>query len=112
MSRFGNPAVDAPRRLGRRGLFLAQVAVGQPVPDHLEREEMLALLAQHPAQALHVGLEELAVPRRRALRVHEALALEEPNFGDGDVRELLAQQRQDVPDGEVRTRGHSFPATR
>jgi hypothetical protein len=64
MSRFGSPAVDAPRRPGRRGLLLAQVAVGQPVADHLEREEMLALLAQNPAQALHVGLEELAVPRR------------------------------------------------
>jgi hypothetical protein len=112
MSRFGNPAVAVRRRLGRCGLLLAQVAVGQPVPDHLEGEEVLALLAQYPAQALHVGVEELSVPRRRALRVHEALALEEPNLGDGDVGELLAQQRQDVPDGEVRAGGHSFPATR
>jgi hypothetical protein len=112
MSGFGNPPVAVPLPLGRHTLVLAQVAVGQPVTDHLEREEVLPLLAQHPTQALHVGLEELAVPRRRAFRVHEALALEKPDFGDGDVGELLAQQREDVADGEVRARRHSLPATR
>ena len=50
---------------GRRWrLALVQVAIGQAVPDHLERQEMLPLLAQDPAQALHVGFEELAVARR------------------------------------------------
>ena len=56
--------------------------------------------------------EELAVPRRRPLGVHQALALEEADLRDGDVGELLPEQRQDVADGEVRAAGHSLPATR
>ena len=64
----------------------------QAVPDDLERQEVLALLAQHPAQPLDVVLVELAVARRRALGVDEALALEEADLRDGDVGELLAQQ--------------------
>src|SRR3954453_18269890 len=46
---------------------------------------------------------ELAVPRRRALRLHQPLVLQEPDLGDGDVRELRAQQR------EHRTDAHRLP---
>jgi hypothetical protein len=94
------------------GSAFAEVAIGQAVADDLERQKVLALLAQHPAQALHVGLEELAVTRRGTLRVHQSLALEETDLRDGHVRELLAQQREDVPDGQVRAAAHSLPATR
>ena len=77
---------------------------------------MLALLAQHPAQALDVVLVELAVPRGRALRVDQALALEEPDLGDGDVGELLPEQGQDVADRQVAelrgARPHSSAAAR
>ena len=75
--------------------------VGQAVPDHLEGQEVLALLAQHPAQPLDVMVVELAVARRRALGVDQALALEESDLRDGDVGELLAQQREDVADRQV-----------
>ena len=85
--------------------------VVQAVLDHLEGQEVLPLLAQHPAQALHVVLVELAVARRRALRVDQALALEEPDLGDGDVGELLAEQGQHVPDRQVRAGAHA-PAAR
>jgi hypothetical protein len=51
---------------------------------------MLPLLAQDPTETLHVGLEELAVARRRALGVHQALALQEADLGDRDVGKLLA----------------------
>ncbi len=54
----------------------------------------------------------LPVPRRRALGVDQALALEEPDLRDRDVGELLPQQGQDVTDGEVGAAGHSLPATR
>ena len=91
---------------------VVEVPVGQAVPDHLEGQEVLALLAQHPAQALHVVVEELAVARGRTLGVHQALALEEADLRDGDVGELLPQQGQDVADGEVGAAAHSFPATR
>ncbi len=45
------------------GPGVVEVPVGQPVPDDLEGQEVLTLLAEHPAQALDVVLEELAVPR-------------------------------------------------
>ena len=91
---------------------VVQLPAGQAVPDHLEGQEMLPLLAEHPAQPLHVVVEELAVARRRTLGVDQALALEEADLRDGDVGELLPEQRQDVADGEVGAAAHSFPATR
>ena len=94
------------------GRPLVELPVGQPVPDDLEGQEMLALLAQHPAQPLHVVVEELSVARRRSLGVHQALALEEADLRDRDVGEFLPEQGQDVTDGEVRTAAHSLPATR
>ena len=112
VSRFGNPPVAAPAvSEGARSPSPRSPSASRSRIT-LSGQEVLPLLAQDPAQALDVGLEELAVPRRRALRVHQALALQEADFGDGDVGELLTQQRQDVPDREVRTGGHSFPATR
>jgi hypothetical protein len=110
MDRFGHPPVP--------GLFvglclgLAHVAAGEPVPDHLERQEVLSLLAEDPTESFDVRLEEFAVPRRRALGVDQALALEEPDLGDRDVGEFLPQQRQHVANGQIRAPGHSFPATR
>ncbi len=74
--------------------------------DHLERQEVLALLAQHPSQPFDVVLVELAVPRRGALGVDETLALEEADLRDGDVGELLAQQGEDVPDRQVCPTAH------
>ena len=76
--------------------------------DHLERQEGVPLLAQDPAQALDVRLVELPVARRRALRVDQALALEEADLGDGHVGELLLQERQDLPYREMGTAGHGL----
>ena len=85
-------------RTGQGGVALA----GQAVADDLEREEVLALLAQDPAQPLDVVVVELAVARRRALRVDETLALEETDLRDRDVGELLPQEGEHVADGQVR----------
>ena len=68
---------------------------------------MLALLAQDPAQSLDVVLVELAISRRGPLRIHQTLALQKADLGDGHVRELLAQQGQDVTDGQVGPCTHS-----
>jgi hypothetical protein len=88
-----------------RGLIL--VAIGfEPVLDDLQGEEVLALLTKHPPQAFDVVLVELPVARGRALRVDQPLALEEPDLGDGDVRELLSEQAQDVSDRQVGPSAH------
>ena len=87
----------------RRSLLL------QAVLDHLERQEVVALLAQDPAQPLDVGLVELAVARRRALGVEQALALEEPDLGDRDVGELVLEQGEDLADRQVGSRSARRP---
>jgi hypothetical protein len=97
MDGLGHPPV--PGRFVGVGIGLVLVAVGEPIPDHLERQEVLSLLAQDPTESFHVRLEEFAIPRRGAFRVHQTLALEEPDLGDRDVREFLPQQRQHVANG-------------
>jgi hypothetical protein len=90
-------------------------ALAQAVLDHLEGEEVLPLLAQDPAEPIDVAVVELPVPRRRALGVDEALALEEADLRDADVGEFLPQERQDLADGQVepvRHRRPTRPATR
>jgi BarA-like signal transduction histidine kinase len=53
---------------------------------------MLPLLAENPPKTFDVIVVELAVPRRRPLRIQQPLALQEPDLGDRDVRELLPQE--------------------
>ncbi len=97
---------------GRSRFVRVEITLGQPVPNDLQGQEVLTLLAEHPTESFDVMLEELAVPRGGSLGVDQTLALEEADFGDGDVGELLAEQRQDITDGEVRPAAHSLPATR
>jgi len=63
-----------------------------------EREEGVALLAKYPSQALYVVVIELPVARRRPLGVNEALAFEEADLRDRDVRELVPEEREDLAD--------------
>jgi hypothetical protein len=81
-----------------RGVDLAGI---EAVLDHAQRQVVPSLFGEDHAEQLDVGLVELAVAGRRALRGDEALALEEPDLGDRDVGELLEQQAQDLPDREV-----------
>ncbi len=78
----------------------------QTVLDHLEGQEVLPLLAEHPAKPLHIVVVELAVAGRGPLRIDQALALEEPDLGDGHIREFLPQEGQDITDGEVGPAAH------
>ncbi len=83
-------------RTGPRNLLLPELA-----PDHLQREKVLPLLTEDPAEPLDVLVIELAVARRRPLGVEQTLALQKSNLGDGDVGELLFEEGQDFSDGEV-----------
>ena len=65
----------------------------EPALYDLERQEVFALLAEHPFQALDVVVVELAVSRRCAFRIDESLAFQESDLRDRDVRKLLAQKR-------------------
>jgi hypothetical protein len=112
VDRLGHLAVASFGVGNRVGHGVVEIPLGQAVADHLEWEEVLTLLAQYPAQPLHIVLEEFSVTRRRALGVDQALALEKADLRDGDVGKFLAQKGQDVTDGEIRTAGHSLPATR
>ena len=97
------------RRSRRRGCRCSTCTVRvvvQPILDHLERKEVLALLAQDPAESLDVVLVELPVARRRPFRIDQTLALEEPDLRDGDVGKLLAEKGEHVSDREVRPRAH------
>ncbi len=76
--------------------------------DDLQREEVLLLLVQDPAQTGEVGVVELAVPRRRALRVDEPLALEEPDLRDRDVGELVTQFGEHLADREMTVHARPF----
>ncbi len=75
---------------------------------------MVPLVAEDPAKALDVTLVELAVPRRRALRVEQPLALEKADLGDGDVGKGVLQEAEHLADGEVGAIGsggrHGRPA--
>ena len=86
----------------QRGLVGTSVDHVDPVVerslDHLEREELVALLAQDPAQALDVGVIELAVSGRVAVGVDQSLALEEADLGDRHIGELLGEHGQHLAD--------------
>jgi hypothetical protein len=75
MGRMGSCPV-ASRRLGLRlggtrfDLDIAEIPCIQAVPDDLEGQEVLPLLAQDPTEPFHVWLEELSVARRRTLGVN------------------------------------------
>ena len=88
---------------------LVDLATLQPIADDPQRQEVFALLAQDDPQTIDVEVVELAIARRCALGVDEALALEEADLGDGDVGELLEQERQDLTDGQVRVFRHGLP---
>src|SRR4029079_18194018 len=79
---------------------------GEAALDHLPGQEMLALLTQDPAQAFHVGVVELPIAGRGALWIEQALALEESDLGDGDVGELVLEEREHFPNRHERPLRH------
>ena len=96
---FGRRVAHLEQRRGGRGRVAH--AVLEAAFDHLEGEEVLALLAEDPAEAIDVGLVELAVTGRRPLGNEQPPALEETDLRDRHVRKLLTQQRENVANGQV-----------
>src|SRR5262249_55607375 len=78
-------------RSGRRGELL---------PDHAQRQELVALQAQDRLQPLDVVLAEEPVAALRPSRREQALVLEIADLRDRDVRELGLQAAADRPDRE------------
>ena len=85
----GRPAALA---LGRPG------AGGELLPDHAQRQELVALQPQDRLEALDVLLAEEPVAAARALRRQQALILEVADLRDRDVRELRLEPRADGAD--------------
>jgi hypothetical protein len=94
--------------VGASGDLLAahRIDLEEAALDDPQGQEGVALLAQDPTKALDVALVELPVTRWGALGVDQALAFQEADFGDGDIRELLVEQGEHFPDRKVRTIGH------
>ncbi len=103
----GSRARSSSSWVGGAGL-VGLVAVGavETTLDDLQRQEVLALLPQDPAESLDVEVIELPVTRRRALGVDEALALEEPDLGDRQVGEVGLQEAEHLADRQVRAAAH------
>src|SRR5581483_5657871 len=81
------------------------LALGRPggrelVADHAQRQELVALEAEDRRQPLEVLLAEEPVAAARALRREQALVLEEADLRDRDVRELVREAPDDLPDPE------------
>src|SRR5690606_18487721 len=69
--------------------------------DDLEGEEVVTLLLEDETETGEILSAELAIPGRGSIRVDQALALEEPDLGDGDVRELVSQEVDRLPDAQL-----------
>ena len=80
-------ALAAPGRAGRRELL----------PDHAQRQELVALEPEDRLEALDVVLGEEPVAALRPARREQALVLEVADLRDRDVRELLSSLLQTAP---------------
>ena len=72
--------------------------------DDPQGEVIFALLAQDASQQIYVIGIELAIAGGRALGIDQTLALQESDLGDGHIRELFEQQRQNFPNRKVTCR--------
>src|SRR4029453_2311148 len=70
----------------------------QLLPDHAQRQELVALEAQDRTQGLHRVLVEEAVAAPRPLRREQTLLLEVADLRDRDVGKLVAQLTADRSD--------------
>ena len=73
--------------------------------DDLQRQVVVLLDVEDVAQPVDVAVGVAPVPGRCPLGREQALALEEPDLRDRDVRELLGQDLQDLADAAP-IRGH------
>ena len=69
--------------------------------DDAQGQVVVPLRGEDIAQPADVGPGELAVPRRRALRVDQVLGLQVADLADRHAGEVVAKNRQDLTDGET-----------
>jgi hypothetical protein len=89
-------------RLGALAATLLAGGARELLADHAQREELVALELEDPAQALHVVLAEEPIAAARPPRREQPLVLEEANLRDRDVRELVLQAGAHRADREQR----------
>ena len=102
------------RRRGRHAVGLApetwlrghgadrvEIARLEACLDDLERQEVVTLLSEYPAEPSDVGVVELPIPGRRALGHDQPLRLQEADLRDRHVGEFGLQQREHLADGEM-----------
>ena len=77
----------------------------QGLTDHLERPEAVALSRENVAKPLQVRRRETSVARPRAFGCDEPLGLQEPDLGDGDVREVRGKLGQHAAYRELTSGG-------
>src|SRR6185503_18283180 len=70
----------------------------QLLPDHSQRQKLVALQAQDRLEALEILFAEEAVAALRPPRREQSLVLEVPNLRDRDVGKLVLQQPADGSD--------------
>jgi hypothetical protein len=104
----GGPApgqVSGRRRPEAVGPPARRDAVGEPFPDHPQRQVRIALHGEDVAQPLDVGRREPAVSRSRPGRLDQPLGFQETDLGRADVRKFRAQLGQHLADTELTARG-------
>ena len=97
--RHRRPARAAGRPGGAR-----RAPTRQLLPDHPQRQILVALGGQHEPQPVRRRPRVLAVAGGGALRLDQPLGLEEPQLRDGRVGELGAQVGQHLADAHQRSR--------
>ena len=79
-------------------------AVGQPFPDHAQRQVRIPLHGQDVSQPRDVGRGEPAVPRARPGRLDQPLGLQKADLRGADIRKFRAQLGQHLADTELAAR--------
>jgi len=88
---------------GRRGgRFLSSLPGVEFCPDHLEGEEVVALLTEDVPDTFDIDLAELPIPRGSPRGMDEPFTLEEAQFRHRHRGELLEECFGDVADAERR----------
>src|SRR5918999_706722 len=79
-------------------LPLPRSRCGQLLPDHAQRQELVALETEDRPETFDVVFVEEPVAALRPLRLQQALILEVPDLRDRDVRKLVLQRSADGAD--------------
>lgn len=90
--------------VGLRLIWASLAAVGEPFPDHPQRQVRIPLHGEDVPQPGDVGRGEPAVARVRPGRLDQPFCLQETDLRGADIRKFRAQLSQHLADTELATR--------